>query len=128
MPVAFLPDKHAVALAIFSYNGKMSFGLLGDFDAMEDIDVLAEGIDKSLTELVRPRQGPAAPQAGQKAECAARHEAAQRRPASPASNGDSASTRDDRRPASRATGARSEAGCWDNRSRWLLPGNARSVW
>ena len=38
MPVAFLPDKHALAIAIFSYNGKMSFGLLGDFDALEDID------------------------------------------------------------------------------------------
>ena len=43
VPVAFLPDKHALAVAIFSYNGKMSFGLLGDFDAMEDIDVVREG-------------------------------------------------------------------------------------
>ena len=33
VPVAFLPEKHALATAIFSYNGKVSFGLLGDFDA-----------------------------------------------------------------------------------------------
>jgi hypothetical protein len=52
VPVAFLPDKHALALAIFSYNGSMSFGLLGDFDAMEDIDVVVQGIRESLDELV----------------------------------------------------------------------------
>ena len=43
VPVAFLPEKHALAVAIFSYNGKMSFGLLGDLDAMDDIDVVARG-------------------------------------------------------------------------------------
>jgi diacylglycerol O-acyltransferase / wax synthase len=52
VPVAFLPAKHALALAIFSYNGSMSFGLLGDFDAMEDIDVVKEGLVSSLRELV----------------------------------------------------------------------------
>jgi hypothetical protein len=35
-----------------SYNGKMSFGLLGDYDAMPDIDAVAEGIEASLAELV----------------------------------------------------------------------------
>lgn len=52
VPVAFLPDNHAVAAAIFSYNGSMSFGLLGDFDAMDDIDTLADGVEASLEELV----------------------------------------------------------------------------
>jgi diacylglycerol O-acyltransferase len=52
VPVAFLPDNHALAVAIFSYNGKMSFGLLGDFDALEDIDVLVDGIEESLKELL----------------------------------------------------------------------------
>ena len=52
VPVAFLPAKHALALANFSYNGKMSFGLLGDFDAMEDIDVVQQGLEESLRELV----------------------------------------------------------------------------
>ena len=52
VPVAFLPAKHALAIAIFSYNGKMSFGLLGDFDALEDIDVVQEGVERSLRELV----------------------------------------------------------------------------
>ena len=52
VPVAFLPAKHALAVAIFSYNGKMSFGLLGDFDAMEDIDVVQRGVERSLRDLV----------------------------------------------------------------------------
>jgi diacylglycerol O-acyltransferase / wax synthase len=52
VPVAFLPTNHALAMANFSYNGKMSFGLLGDFDAMEDIDVVKEGLVESLRELV----------------------------------------------------------------------------
>ena len=52
VPVAFLPNKHALAVAIFSYNGKMSFGLLGDFDAIDDLDVLRDGLDRALAELV----------------------------------------------------------------------------
>jgi WS/DGAT/MGAT family acyltransferase len=52
VPVAFLPTKHALAVAIFSYNGKMSFGLLGDYDALDDLDVLRERLERSLQELV----------------------------------------------------------------------------
>ena len=52
VPVAFLPAKHALAIAIFSYNGKVSFGLLGDFDAMDDIDVVESGLEEALRELV----------------------------------------------------------------------------
>jgi diacylglycerol O-acyltransferase len=52
VPVAFLPDDHALAIAIMSYNGGMSFGLLGDYDALPDIDELGEFIDRSLRELL----------------------------------------------------------------------------
>jgi hypothetical protein len=52
VPVAFLPVNHALAFANFSYNGKMSFGLLGDFDALDDIDVVQQGLVSSLRELV----------------------------------------------------------------------------
>jgi diacylglycerol O-acyltransferase / wax synthase len=51
-PVAFLPRNHALAVAIMSYNGRMSFGLLGDYDALPDIGVVAEGVEASLEELV----------------------------------------------------------------------------
>ena len=51
-PVAFLPKDHALAIAIMSYNGRMNFGLLGDYDALPDIGVIAEGIEESLAELM----------------------------------------------------------------------------
>jgi diacylglycerol O-acyltransferase / wax synthase len=51
-PVAFLAGDRALAIAIMSYNGRMSFGLIGDHDAMADIDVIVAGIDESLAELL----------------------------------------------------------------------------
>jgi WS/DGAT/MGAT family acyltransferase len=51
-PVAFLPKDHALAIAIMSYNGQMNFGLLGDYDALPDLDRIAEGIQASLAELL----------------------------------------------------------------------------
>ena len=51
-PVAFLPKDHALAVAIMSYHGRMNFGLLGDYDALRDLDVIGEGIEASLAELL----------------------------------------------------------------------------
>ena len=51
-PVAFLPENHALAVAIMSYAGEMNFGLLGDFDALPDIDSIGESIAEELAELV----------------------------------------------------------------------------
>jgi diacylglycerol O-acyltransferase len=51
-PVAFLPKDHALAIAIMSYNGQMNFGLLGDYDALPDLDRIADGIEAALAELV----------------------------------------------------------------------------
>jgi len=51
-PIAFLPQNHALAVAIMSYNGNVNFGLLGDYDVMPDLDVFADGIQESLAELV----------------------------------------------------------------------------
>jgi diacylglycerol O-acyltransferase / wax synthase len=52
VPVAFLPENHALAIAIMSYNGQMNFGLLGDFDALPDIDAIGEAIRAELAGLV----------------------------------------------------------------------------
>ncbi len=51
-PVAFLPEHHALAVAIMSYSGQMNFGLLGDFDAMHDIDSIGASIAAELAALV----------------------------------------------------------------------------
>ena len=50
-PVAFLPRNHALAIAIMSYDGELSFGLLGDYDALPDIDRIAAGLRDSIDEL-----------------------------------------------------------------------------
>jgi len=51
-PVAFLPRDHSLAVAIMSYNGGMDFGLLGDFDAMPDLDALGAMFEEARDELV----------------------------------------------------------------------------
>ena len=50
-PVGFLPPKQALFVAIMSYNGGMNFGLLADYDSMDDIEVIAEGIERALADL-----------------------------------------------------------------------------
>jgi WS/DGAT/MGAT family acyltransferase len=50
-PVAFLPENHRLAVAIMSYHGKIGFGLLADYDSMEDIELLGAGINNALAEL-----------------------------------------------------------------------------
>ena len=56
-PIAFLPEHHALAIAIMSYNGAVDYGLLGDYDALPDIDLIAEGIEASLQELLDAARG-----------------------------------------------------------------------
>ena len=63
-PIAFLPDNHALAIAIMSYDGGVDFGLLGDYDAMPDLDDVGASIEASLAELLaaaKARTGEAAP-------------------------------------------------------------------
>jgi WS/DGAT/MGAT family acyltransferase len=67
-PMAPLARRQALCVAVMSYNGKMNFGLLGDFDAMPDLRVFADGITESLAELraaagVRRRRAPRRPAA-----------------------------------------------------------------
>jgi len=56
-PVAFLPRNHALAIAIMSYDGGIDYGLLGDYDALPDIDLIAEGIEDGLAELIVAARG-----------------------------------------------------------------------
>src|SRR4051812_20594286 len=62
-PVAFLPENQALAVAVMSYNGHMDFGLLADYDAMQDIEFLGDALRESLAELLeaaggtKPRRG-----------------------------------------------------------------------
>jgi diacylglycerol O-acyltransferase len=56
-PVAFLPENQALSIAIMSYNGGMDFGLLGDYDALQDIEDLGEALRVALAELVEAAGG-----------------------------------------------------------------------
>src|SRR3989449_3061617 len=50
-PVGFLPPHQALFVAIMSYNGGVNFGLLADYDSMDDVDLIAQGIERSIGEL-----------------------------------------------------------------------------
>jgi diacylglycerol O-acyltransferase len=40
-----------VGVAIFSYDGRLTFGVTGDYDRAPDIEVLCAGIERSMSEL-----------------------------------------------------------------------------
>ncbi len=86
-PVAFLPENHALAIAIMSYNGGLDFGLLGDFDALPDIDVIAEGIAISLDELLTTARGGSDKRKGKPAKAAAKSQAAPKKSSRPPAPG-----------------------------------------
>jgi diacylglycerol O-acyltransferase / wax synthase len=51
LPMVPLAPGQGLGIAIMSYNGRMNFGLVGDFDLLWDIDDLAEDLAASLAEL-----------------------------------------------------------------------------
>jgi len=50
-PEVPLVQNTALGIAIMSYDGKVFFGLLGDFDAMPDLDDLAADLQSAIAEL-----------------------------------------------------------------------------
>jgi diacylglycerol O-acyltransferase / wax synthase len=50
-PLVPLAKGQGLGVAIMSYNGRMNFGLVGDYDALSDLDELAEDFQASLAEL-----------------------------------------------------------------------------
>ena len=51
-PVPFLAPERALAVAIMSYNGNVDIGLIGDYDAMSDLDRFGGDIEESIAELL----------------------------------------------------------------------------
>jgi diacylglycerol O-acyltransferase / wax synthase len=52
-PFVPLAGSVRVGIAIFSYNGMLSFGVTGDYDAAPDIAVVSRGIEDGMTELLK---------------------------------------------------------------------------
>ena len=51
-PLAFLAPEHLLAIAIVSYQGQVTYGLLADSDALPDLKDLARHLEAALAELV----------------------------------------------------------------------------
>ncbi len=51
-PVVPLTNNTTIVVGLFSYNGAICWGILGDYDAAKDLGVLAEGVEKSVAELL----------------------------------------------------------------------------
>ena len=63
-PVGFLAKRHALAIAIFSYNGSIGFGLLADRESLGDLDRLGSYVEGAVEEL-RAAAGIASPNGNQ---------------------------------------------------------------
>ena len=50
-PMVPLAQRQAVCVGIMSYNGQIHFGLIGDYDAMADLDSLALDLEASIDDL-----------------------------------------------------------------------------
>jgi WS/DGAT/MGAT family acyltransferase len=70
-PVGFLPPNQSLFVAIMSYNGGINCGLLADYDSMDDLDVIADGIERSIAELLEAAEAQAEPAAEAEAEATA---------------------------------------------------------
>jgi diacylglycerol O-acyltransferase len=56
-PMVPLAKKQAVCVGIMSYDGQVNFGLIGDYDAMAELDDLGEDLEASLEELIEAAGG-----------------------------------------------------------------------
>jgi len=52
-PTVPLAGSIRIAIGIFSYDGGVYFGITGDYDTGADIDVLGQGIESGIAELVQ---------------------------------------------------------------------------
>ena len=50
-PVVPLTANHALGVAVMSYDGQLGFGLLGDYDSLPDLDLLAAQLRESIDAL-----------------------------------------------------------------------------
>jgi diacylglycerol O-acyltransferase / wax synthase len=57
-PMVPLAENTALGIAIISYNGQLNFGLTADYDALADVETLAEELRASIEELVAAAAGP----------------------------------------------------------------------
>ncbi len=59
-PMVPLAENTALGIAILSYNGQLNFGLVSDYDALADLEVLADELRSSIEELAAAAGAPSA--------------------------------------------------------------------
>jgi WS/DGAT/MGAT family acyltransferase len=52
-PVVPLAQRQALGIAVMSYDGHLGFGLLADYDALPDLEVIAEDLKRAIAALAR---------------------------------------------------------------------------
>jgi WS/DGAT/MGAT family acyltransferase len=52
-PYVPLGGQIRIGIAIFSYNGEVNFGITGDYDTTEDLDVLSAGIEDGMAQMLK---------------------------------------------------------------------------
>jgi WS/DGAT/MGAT family acyltransferase len=52
-PMVPLAANTALGVAVLSYDGRLSFGLNADYDALADLDLLASDLESAITEIVQ---------------------------------------------------------------------------
>ena len=57
-PMVPLAENTALGIAILSYNGQLNFGLVGDYDALADLEVLADELRSAIEELAAAAGAP----------------------------------------------------------------------
>jgi diacylglycerol O-acyltransferase / wax synthase len=52
-PVVPLARRQALGIAVMSYNGRLGFGLLADYDALPDLDAISHELELAIRRLAR---------------------------------------------------------------------------
>jgi WS/DGAT/MGAT family acyltransferase len=58
-PVVPLAQRQALGIAVMSYDGHLGFGLLGDYDALPELDAIAQDLRRAIASLARAAGAPA---------------------------------------------------------------------
>jgi diacylglycerol O-acyltransferase len=62
-PLVPLAENCALGIAIMSYDGRIDFGLVADYDALPDLDALASGLEAEIATLTEAAGAPPEPRA-----------------------------------------------------------------
>jgi diacylglycerol O-acyltransferase / wax synthase len=85
-PVVPLARRQALGIAVMSYDGHLGFGLLGDYDALPELELIVQDLRRAIASLARSAgvsRAPAKTASAPRKATAPRKAAAQRKAAAP---------------------------------------------